>query len=47
MLSETEYDSIMKTLHLLCSPANARRLLESIEQAESRSVVVFAEDGKS
>jgi antitoxin YefM len=35
MLSEDEYESIIETLHLLRSPANAERLLESIENAKS------------
>jgi antitoxin YefM len=35
VLSEEEYESIMETLHLLRSPANARRLLRSIESADA------------
>jgi antitoxin YefM len=34
MMSEDEYDGIMETLHLLRSPANAARLLASIEEAD-------------
>jgi antitoxin YefM len=33
MIAEDEYDAIMETLHLLRSPANAARLLRSIEEA--------------
>ena len=35
VLSEEEYDGIMETLHLLRTPANAERLLRSIENAEA------------
>jgi antitoxin YefM len=34
MLSEEEYEGMLETLHLLRSPANAARLLRSIESAE-------------
>src|SRR3989454_12403448 len=34
MLSLAEYESLEETAHLLRSPANARRLLQSIEQLE-------------
>ena len=33
MVSEDEYEGMLETLHLLRTPANATRLLESIEQA--------------
>jgi antitoxin YefM len=33
--SESEYDSIMETLHLLRSPANAAALAESIDDLEA------------
>jgi antitoxin YefM len=33
LLSEDEYESMMETLHLLRSPANAARLFRSIEEA--------------
>jgi antitoxin YefM len=32
LLSESAYNSIMETLYLLSSPANAKRLMESVEQ---------------
>ena len=35
MLSEDDYEGLMETVHLLRSPANAARLLESIKQAEN------------
>jgi antitoxin YefM len=35
MMSENEYESLMETLHLLRSPANAARLLRSIENADA------------
>jgi antitoxin YefM len=34
MLSEEEYEGMLETLHLLRSPANAARLLRSVESAE-------------
>lgn len=33
LLSRAEYDSLEETAHLLRSPRNARRLLESLDQA--------------
>jgi antitoxin YefM len=35
LVSEAEYESMMETLHLLRSPANAARLLSSIEEADA------------
>jgi len=35
VLSEAEYDSMMETLHLLKSPANATRLLRAIRSADA------------
>ena len=34
LMSRTEYDALEETAHLLRSPANVRRLLESIAQAQ-------------
>lgn len=34
VLSEAEYEGMVETIHLLRSPANAQRLLRSIESAE-------------
>jgi antitoxin YefM len=34
MLSLAEYESLQETAHLLRSPANAKRLLKSIESLE-------------
>jgi antitoxin YefM len=38
MIAEDEYEAIMETLHLLRSPANATRLLQSIEEANAGSL---------
>ncbi len=35
MMSEADYEGLLETVHLLRSPANALRLLESIQQANS------------
>jgi antitoxin YefM len=35
MISEDDYEGLMETVHLLRSPANAARLLESVAQANS------------
>jgi antitoxin YefM len=35
MISEDEFEGMMETLHLLRSPANAARLLRSIDEANS------------
>lgn len=35
MVSEDDYEGLMETVHLLRSPANAARLLQSIQQADS------------
>ena len=35
ILSEAEYESMVETLHLLKSPANARRLLRSNRSADA------------
>jgi antitoxin YefM len=35
MLSEEDYEGLMETVHLLRSPANAARLLQSMKQAEA------------
>jgi antitoxin YefM len=39
MIAEDEYEAIMETLHLLRSPANATRLLRSVEEADAGSLV--------
>ena len=38
LMSRDEYDSLQETAYLLRSPANARRLLESLEQARAGKV---------
>lgn len=40
IMSLESYNSIMETMHLLKSPANAKHLEESIEQLESGQTVV-------
>ncbi|UNX55698.1 type II toxin-antitoxin system prevent-host-death family antitoxin [Georgenia sp. TF02-10] len=35
LISRAEYETLAETAHLLRVPANARRLLESLEQARS------------
>jgi antitoxin YefM len=35
LMAEEEYEGMMETLHLLRSPANAARLLRSIERADA------------
>ena len=35
LLSRADYDALEETAHLLRSPANAKRLLESLQQALS------------
>ena len=39
LISLTEYNSLMETVHLLGSKKNAARLLESIDQMNSGKVV--------
>lgn len=41
MMSEDEYEGLMETVHLLRSPANAGRLLESIAEANSGQLTEF------
>ena len=41
VIPEDEYRSIIETLHLLRSPANARDLLEGIKEAEDGLLVEF------
>jgi len=35
LMSRADYDALQETAHLLRAPKNARRLLESLEQAAS------------
>ena len=39
MISEEEYQGMLETLHLLRSPANAARLLRSIDEANKGQLV--------
>jgi antitoxin YefM len=41
LVSEDEYMSIMETLHLLRSPANAARLMKSIAEADAGDLVEY------
>ena len=45
MLALTEYESLEETLHLLRSPANAERLLQSIKEAEAGDLVEHDPEG--
>jgi antitoxin YefM len=47
MMAEEEYEALMETLHLLRSPANAARLLRSIEEADAGTLSEhdLADDG--
>jgi antitoxin YefM len=40
LISEEDYEGLMETVHLLKSPANAARLLRSIEQADQGQLTV-------
>jgi antitoxin YefM len=39
LLSEEEYEGMVETLHLLRSPANARRLMRSINNAKTGKLI--------
>jgi len=39
LMSEEEYEGMLETLHMLRSPANAARLLRSIEEADSGKLI--------
>ena len=39
LLSEDEYEGLLETVHLLRSPANARRLLNAIREVESDGLI--------
>jgi antitoxin YefM len=39
VIAEDEYESIMETLHLVRSPANAQRLLEAMDDADAGRVI--------
>ena len=39
MIAQSEYDALMETFHLMRSPINAQRLLESIAQIEAGTTV--------
>ena len=39
MISEEEYESMVETLHLLRSPANAAHLLRGLKEAETSTMI--------
>jgi antitoxin YefM len=39
LISQDEYEAMMETLHLLRSPANAARLIRSIQEADSGNLI--------
>jgi antitoxin YefM len=41
VMDEEEYESLMETLHLFSSPANARRLLAAMADADVGKVTEF------
>ena len=41
MVAEDDYEGLMETVHLLRAPANAVRLLESIQQANNGELTEF------
>jgi PHD/YefM family antitoxin component YafN of YafNO toxin-antitoxin module len=50
MVSEDEYEALMETVHLLRSPANTTRLLQSIQEANKSELtegMVATEEGCS
>jgi len=42
MLALDEYEEITETLHLLRSPTNAKRLLDSVTEADAGKLVVHS-----
>ena len=41
MVSEEDYEGLMETVHLLRSPANAARLIESMAQADGGNLTQY------
>ncbi len=41
LMSKDEYDAIEETAHLLRSPANMRRLIQSIDDADTGKLIPF------
>lgn len=39
MMAKTEYDALMETLHLICSPRNSARLREAVDEIDRGDVV--------
>lgn len=43
LIDKDEYEGLMETLHLLSSPANAERLMQSVSEIDHGNVPVLAE----
>lgn len=43
LIDKDEYEGLMETLHLLSSPANAERLMQSVNEIDQGNVPVLAE----
>ncbi|MCA0257084.1 MAG: type II toxin-antitoxin system prevent-host-death family antitoxin [Proteobacteria bacterium] len=43
LIDKDEYEGLMETLHLLSSPANAERLMQSVSEIDQGNVPVLAE----
>ena len=47
VIDEAEYDSMVETLHLMRSPANARRLVEAMADADAGKLSEFDSTARS
>lgn len=46
VLTLDEYNSMLETVHLMSTPANAKRLMESIEQAKKGNLITLETTAK-